>query len=144
MALLAGRMRRRWSFGTVALGALMVDGLLNVVFALLTNYWAALVVWAVFGGVGVLFNINSGSLRQAIVPNELLGRVISVAAVIAWSAIPLGTLLGGIAIEQTDDVRLVYAAIGVTTTLIAFGFRFSAIGDAERYLPAGARSIGAN
>jgi len=142
MALLAGRMRRRWSFGTVALGALMAQGLLSVVFAFLTNFWFAVIVWALFGGLGVLFNINSGSLRQAIVPNELLGRVISVAGVIAWSAIPLGTLLGGIAIEQSGDVRLVYAAIGVATTLIAFAFRFTAIGNADRYLP-GADSNGA-
>ena len=120
----------------------MAQGLLSVVFAFLTNFWFAVIVWALFGGLGVLFNINSGSLRQAIVPNELLGRVISVAGVIAWSAIPLGTLLGGIAIEQSGDVGLVYAAIGVATTLIAFAFRFTAIGNADRYLP-GADSNGA-
>ena len=95
LSLLAGRLRRRWSFATVALGALMVSGALNVLFAYMTNYWLALPVWALFAGMGVLFNINTGSLRQAIVPNHLLGRVISVAGVLAWSAIPLGTLLGG-------------------------------------------------
>ena len=33
-------------------------------------------------------------------------------SVLAWSAIPLGTLLGGWVIEATDDVALVYAATG--------------------------------
>lgn len=134
ISLLAGQLRKRWSFGTVALGSLMISGLLIVLFASLTNYWAAVIVWAFFGGFGVLFNINSGSLRQAIVPNHLLGRVVSVAGVIAWSAIPLGTLLGGIAIEATGDVALVYATIGNVTFLIAFAFRFTALGHAERYL----------
>ena len=113
----------------------MLQGALSVAFAFQTSFWPAVVVWAFYGGLGILFNINSGSLRQAIVPNHLLGRVMSVAGVIAWSAIPLGTLLGGLAIERTDNVRAVYAAIGVATVAIAFIFRFTAIGHAEQYLP---------
>ncbi|HEX5498315.1 MAG TPA: MFS transporter, partial [Thermomicrobiales bacterium] len=52
-SLVAGRLRRRWSFGQVALGALMAGGALNVLLAFMTNYWAALPVWALFDGVGV-------------------------------------------------------------------------------------------
>lgn len=134
ISLLAGRLRRRWSFGTIALGSLMIQGVLNVIFAYVTNYWAAMFIWALFGGFGVLFNINSGSLRQAIVPNHLLGRVMSVAGVLALSAIPVGTLLGGIAIERTGDVALVYAVIGVMTFAIAFAFRFTALGDSDQFV----------
>ena len=134
ISLLAGRLRRRWSFGTIALGSLMIQGVLNVIFAYVTNYWAAMFIWALFGGFGVLFNINSGSLRQAIVPNHLLGRVMSVAGVLALSAIPIGTLLGGIAIERTGDVALVYAVIGVMTFAIAFAFRFTALGDSDQFV----------
>jgi hypothetical protein len=64
----------------------------------------------------------------------MLGRVISIAGVLAWSAIPLGTLLGGWAIEATGDVALVYAVIGVLTFLIAFSFRFTALGHAEDFI----------
>jgi Na+/melibiose symporter-like transporter len=135
LALVAGTLRKRFSFSTVALGSLMVSGVICVVFAYLTNFWIALPLWTLFGGLGILFNINTGSLRQSIVPNDMLGRVISVAGVVAWSAIPLGTILGGIAIEQTGDVALVYAVIGGLITLIAFCFRFTALGHAERYLP---------
>lgn len=67
-------------------------------------------------------------------PNHLLGRVISIASVLAWSAIPLGSLLGGYAIERTGNVALVYAAIGVLTFLIPLGFAFTALGHAERYI----------
>jgi len=75
-------------------------------------------------------------LRQAIVPNHMLGRVISIASVLAWSAIPLGSLLGGFAIAWTQNVALVYAVIGVLTFLIPFAFSFTALGHAERYIPA--------
>jgi MFS family permease len=135
LSLAAGPLRRRWSFSQVALGALMASGLLGIVLAFTSWYWGAVALWALIMGLGILFNINTGSLRQAIVPNHLLGRVMSVAMVLAWSVNPLGSILGGLAIERTGNVVLVYAAIGALTFLIAFAFSFTALGHAERYLP---------
>jgi MFS family permease len=135
LSLAAGQLRKRWSFSTVALGALMVEGLLTVVLSLTPWYWVALPLWALMSGFGILFNINTSSLRQAIVPNHMLGRVISIASVLAWSAIPLGSLAGGFAIEQTKNVALVYGVIGVLSFLIPLAFSFTALGHAERYLP---------
>jgi MFS family permease len=135
LSLLAGPLRRRFSFSLVALSALTISGLLTIVFGALTSYWPALVVWALVSGTGILFNINTGSLRQAIVPNELLGRVLTIAGVLAWSAIPVGAFLGGLAIERTGDVALVYMVIGVVTTIIPILFAFTPLGRAEQYLP---------
>ena len=135
LSLAAGPLRRRWSFGNVALGALMLSGLLTIGFAYTTSLWLAVVLWALVSGLGILFNINTGSLRQAIVPNQMLGRVISIAMVLAWSANPIGALAGGLVIERTGDVRLVYAVIGLATFLIALAFRVaSPLGQAERHL----------
>ncbi len=137
LSLAAGPLRRRFPFGVVALGALALDGLLTVGLAWTRWYPAALLLWALMSRLGTLFNINTGSLRQAIVPNHLLGRVISVAGVLAWSAIPLGALLGGWVIERTGSVALVYAAEGMLMALIALAFFvFTPLGRAERYLPA--------
>jgi MFS family permease len=135
LALAAGPLRKRWSFSTVALGALMLEGVLTVIFSLMRMYWVAIVLWTLIGGVGILFNINTSSLRQTIVPNHLLGRVMSIASVLAWSAIPLGSLLGGFAITWTQNVALVYGVIGVLTFLIPFAFSFTALGHADRYIP---------
>ena len=135
LALAAGPLRKHWSFSTVALGALMLEGLLTVVFSLMQMYWVAVVLWTLIGGLGILFNINTSSLRQTIVPNHLLGRVMSIASVIAWSAIPLGSLLGGFAISWTQNVALVYGVIGALIFLIPFGFSFTALGHADKYIP---------
>jgi MFS family permease len=135
LALAAGPLRKHWSFSTVALGALMLEGMLTVIFSLLRWYWAAIALWTLIGGLGILFNINTSSLRQAIVPNHMLGRVISIASVLAWSAIPLGSLLGGYAISWTQNVALVYGVIGVLIFLIPFAFSFTALGHADRYIP---------
>ena len=141
MALAAGPLRRRWSFGNVALGALMASGLLTIALAFAPTLWLAMALWGLSAGLGTLFNINTGSLRQALVPNHLLGRIITIAMVLAWSANPIGALAGGVAIERTGDVQLIYAGVGVLTFLIPLYFRlFSPLGDAERYLTPGPRS----
>ena len=135
LGLSAGLLRKRWSFSQVALGALMLEGLMTIVLSTLHWFWVALPVQALIGGLGILFNINTSSLRQAIVPNHLLGRVMSIAGVLAWSAIPVGSLLGGLAIERTHNVALVFGAIGVLTFLIPLAFAFTPLGHADRYIP---------
>jgi MFS family permease len=137
LSVAAGPLRRRLSFSLAALGALLVDGLLTVVLAATRWYWAALLLWAAISGLGIFFNINTISLRQQIVPNHLLGRVMSIAGVLAWSAIPVGALAGGWAVERTGSVALVYGVIGALVALIALAFSFGPVGHAERYLPAG-------
>jgi MFS family permease len=135
LALAASPLRQRLSFSKVMLGTLMLEGILTVLLASTRWYWAALLLWASMWGLVVLFDINSNSLWQTIVPNRLLGRVQSVVNVLSWSAIPLGTFIGGVAIEQTQDVALVYRTIGVIIFLAALAFSFTALGRAERYLP---------
>lgn len=136
LSLAAGPLRKRFSFSIVALGALMLSGLATLALAVAPFYWLGLLLWALCNGLGILFNINTGSLRQAIVPGHLLGRVISVAMVLAWSASPLGTLLGGLLIEWSGNVALVYAVIGLLTMLIPAAFALTPLGRAEQYIPA--------
>jgi MFS family permease len=133
--LLAGRLRKRFSFTALAMTSLMLMGACTIVFAGMRWFWAAVPLWAASGGLGILFNINTGSLRQAIVPNHLLSRILSIAGVLAWSAIPAGALVGGWVISVTDNVAAVYGAIGILTICIAAFFRFfTALGDAQRYV----------
>lgn len=135
LSLAAGPLRSRFSFGNVALGALMLSGVMTVALAYAPSYLFAVVLAALASGLGVLFNINTGSLRQAIVPNHLLGRIITIAMVLAWSANPLGATIGGFIVERTGDVQTVYATIGALIFGIALYFRlFSPLGHAERYL----------
>jgi MFS family permease len=50
---------------------------------------------AVFGLGIALFNLQSLSLRQAITPPGLLGRVNAVVRLVGWGTIPVGSALGG-------------------------------------------------
>lgn len=135
LSLPAGFFRKYWSFSQVALGSAILRGLMLIALALTPWYWIALVAWGFCEGLSILFSINTLSLRQTIVPGHLLGRVQTIGQVIAWSAIPLGTFLGGLAIEWTHNVGLVYTLIGVINLVIAVLFTLSPLAHAERYLP---------
>lgn len=136
-SLAAGPLRARFSFGNVALGALMTSGVATIGLAFAPTFGAAVVLAATTAGLSTLFNINTGSLRQAIVPGRLLGRILSVAMVLAWSASPLGALAGGVIVERTGNITLVYAAIGAIVFAIALYFRVaSPLGHAEDFLTA--------
>ena len=134
VSLVAGPIRQRFSFAVTALGALVLAGLTMTAMALAGSYAAALVLWAASSGFGLLFNINTGALRQAIVPPRLYGRVASVAQVLAWSAIPLGSLAGAAAINLSGSVTGVYAVTGGLIAAIALAFAFSPVAHGDRYL----------
>jgi hypothetical protein len=119
----------------MVLGAMMLNGALIAVVAWAPWYGAAVPLLGLRAGMMMLFNISVISLRQAIVPNAILGRVTSALNVMVNAANPLGALLGGLAIERTRNVALVYGAIGVLQTLIALAFYFTPLGHAERFLP---------
>ena len=133
VGLLAGRLRRHVSFGRAALGGLFVAGAFVVAMASTTTFWAGALLWMAAAGTVTLLDINTMSLRQAITPPELIGRVLSVAQVLAWSAIPLGGLLGGWLITRTGNVAAVYAGCGAMQMLLSALFAFSPLGHAERY-----------
>jgi MFS family permease len=72
------------------------------------------------GGFGaVVYNIQQVSLRQAITPERLQGRMNASMRFFVWGTIPLGALVGG-ALASAFDVRtalFVGAGLGFTSTL---------------------------
>ena len=59
-----------------------------------------------------LFNVVFGSIRQRIVPNHLLGRVMASFRVISWGSIPIGALLGGI-VAQSFGLTAVFIGAAI-------------------------------
>jgi len=57
-----------------------------------------------------------------------------VVSALSWSAIPLGTFLGGVAIERTGNAALVYGVIGALILLAAAAFSLTSLGRAEHHL----------
>jgi MFS family permease len=133
-SLAAGRLRKRWSLGTIALWGLMLEGFFVAIPAVTHWYWALLLCWSLRSGADVLFMISAYSMSQMAVPNQLLGRVITFTRVLTWSAGSLGVLLGGFAIIWTNNVALVYAIVGLLVSGITLAFFLTPLGHSEQYL----------
>ncbi|WP_461035744.1 MFS transporter [Streptomyces mayteni] len=78
--------------------------------------------FAVTGAGIVVWNVITVSLRQRIVPNELLGRLNSGYRLIAWGTMPLGAAAGG-ALAQFAGVRVVFVAATVVVLGTLVGMR---------------------
>jgi predicted MFS family arabinose efflux permease len=131
-SLAAGWLARHWVLGWAALGGVMLQALLLIVFSQMQQYWLALPIWGLLAGAGVVVDIGVMRLRQATTPNHLLGRVTTVSRAIGFVAIPLSTLIGGALIDGFGNVVLVYGTIGALTLVIGVVFWFSVLGWAER------------
>ncbi|MCX4701704.1 MFS transporter [Streptomyces sp. NBC_01352] len=83
-----GRVRAVLLAGTVQTGALVVMGSVRSMVALAA-------AMAVFGFMGMVWNVNTRTLMQERSPAELLGRVSSAFRTLAVAGAPLGALLGG-------------------------------------------------
>lgn len=86
-----------------ALFLTIVGGGLTLLVTGLTS--SAAVVWAMFligSFLGVVWNVITVSLRQRVIPDELLGRVNSVYRFFGWGMMSIGALLGGAAVTIAE------------------------------------------
>ena len=75
--------------------ALFVMPLMTLMVGFTSLWYLAWVFIAMQTFTAVLWNVVTVSLRQSLIPSDLLGRVNSVYRFFAWGTIPIGTLLGG-------------------------------------------------
>jgi predicted MFS family arabinose efflux permease len=68
--------------------------------------------FVLIGLTGAIWNVVTVSMRQQLIPHDLMGRVNSVYRLIAYGAIPLGAIAGGV-LARVADVRAPFLAAGV-------------------------------
>ncbi|MGZ4386822.1 MAG: MFS transporter [Gaiellaceae bacterium] len=118
-ALLAPLLARRLGFAARTFGVAALKGVLLMTFAVVGQFWLGAATWLLVLGFGTLFGVSSEAQLQELVPNELMGRVRSTVTALSWSLIPVGTLLGGLLVETTGSVPLLYASAGAGIAAVA-------------------------
>jgi MFS family permease len=94
-SLIADRIIAWLGSGVALQAAVLISAVVISVVALSES---AVVVWAAFlliGMTGVVWNVITVSFRQAVVPQDIFGRVNSVYRLLGWGGISVGALLGG-------------------------------------------------
>jgi len=83
---------------TIVLSAAMfsVSGLLLPLATPSTAWVVIIATMLVEGFGGVVYNINQVSLRQAITPERMQGRMNATIRFVIWGTIPIGSFLGGV------------------------------------------------
>ncbi len=136
-ATLARRITERAGLGPTLVGASLLVGIANLLIPLSGTIpmTVPLLLAAQFlaGIGGMVFSLDQLSLRQAITPDRLLGRMNATMRVISWSAAPVGALLGG-GLGQVIGFRPTLFA-GAAGTMLSVVWLLSSPIPALRRLP---------
>lgn len=110
----------RWLGRTRVLAlALVLGGVSLALPGLVPHPVVAAGVGALTGIAAVMWNVITVSLRQRIIPDQLLGRVNAGYRLLGWGTMPIGAALGGI-VGEVIGLRPVFvlAGIGVLALLV--------------------------
>jgi len=130
-ALVAGRVAARFGLGTTIIMSSLIGSAANVLvpFAAGPTVVVAgvLMLSQLIGGItNPIYNINQVSLRQAITPDRVQGRMNASVRFLVWGTIPLGALLGG-ALGETFGLWPTLLAMFVGSLLAPLWIVFSPV-----------------
>ncbi|HVU12555.1 MAG TPA: MFS transporter [Phototrophicaceae bacterium] len=99
-ALFNAPVTKRLGLGRTIVAAIFLSNAAALLIILATSAALPSIVLMVLAGFltsfgSVMYNVNQVSLRQAITPDRLLGRMNASMRFIVWGTIPLGSLIGG-------------------------------------------------
>jgi len=112
---------------------LIVGGITSIVVGLSSLWPVVWLMFALFMFTAVLWNVITVSLRQTIIPDQLLGRVNSVYRFFAWGSMPIGALLGGLIIVIAESETTREAALRLPW-LVGGILQIALLGFAARHL----------
>jgi MFS family permease len=107
----------RLGAGRTLLVAATVFGLGALVPAVWANTFAVGASFALSAAFGTIWNIITVSMRQTIVPEELLGRVNSAYRLLGWGTMPIGAAVGGL-LADGFGLRAPFLVAGILSTVL--------------------------
>ena len=102
-ALIAPRIIKRFADGKIITFVGVLEGCVVLPITLSQHPFVTAGLWGITGGFSAVTIVTFFTLRQKIVPTHLLSRTVAFTRMIAYLAIPLGTISGGIVFEKTND-----------------------------------------
>jgi len=119
--LTAAAVSKRFGSGAVLLVGKAGVGAAILVLGLVANVWVAAAMMMVTGALMTAEKVVVSTVRQQIVPDELLGRVLSSSRLVVMTGGPVGAVLGGL-LASVFAVQVSYVAAGVFLILVTLVF----------------------
>jgi predicted MFS family arabinose efflux permease len=152
-ALIAGRLTQRLGLGPTLVGTAFLSGIVMLLIPLAGGPQMLAIALLIAGQfllslIVLVYSVNGISLRQAVTPDRLLGRMTASMRFLTWGVNPVGALLGGLSGEMIGlRGTLWVAALGAMTGFLWIWFspvrqlREPPAMDAENLVP-GSSPIG--
>jgi len=115
-ALASGRIGTRFGYGPMILVSVAAYAAASVLFPIAPADLGTVAVAAglfLTGASSIIYNIGQVSLRQAVTPDRLLGRMNSSMRFAVWGVIPLGAALGGLGGGVIGTRAVLWLAFGI-------------------------------
>lgn len=121
-----GPMKRALGPGRAMAVGTIVSSSVFLIAGLVPVTWVAVLAFAIGSAGATVWNVLVMSLRQAVIPSHLLGRVHGTWRTVLWGAMPLGSLIGGLLarIDLTTPL-IVGGVIATVSYLLYYGFLVS-------------------
>lgn len=101
---LAPKISEKIGQGASLFVSIIVFGITLAVIGLVSSATLVWVMFAVQSIFVILWNIITVSLRQSLIPDNLLGRVNSVYRFLGWGMMPIGAILGGVLVSVMEPI----------------------------------------
>jgi MFS family permease len=95
---IASSVSKRFGSGACLAAVLLTSAASAAVIGLVATWPVVMIMFTIEAGVGILWNVITVSLRQTIIPPNMLGRVNSVYRFFAWGMMPIGAAIGGLTV----------------------------------------------
>lgn len=107
--------------------AILLFGMIGLlVMATVRTWWAPGLGFGMVSVCTIAWVVLSTSVRQELIPSELMGRVLSFSRILSTAAMPIGATLAGFMVEHIDPT-IVFGIAAVTKLIEALIARFSAM-----------------
>jgi predicted MFS family arabinose efflux permease len=114
-----GKVKVREYVGKLFFAMALLIAVATMVMGLFPSFYVALSMLFIFGLAGTLVNLPVATLIQAKVPNEMLGRVLSVLVTFMNGIGPVAAVIaGGIAIAVSTQAVFAYFGFGLVLTVV--------------------------
>ncbi|MFD9356167.1 MFS transporter [Streptomyces sp. NPDC060031] len=111
-SLVAPALERRLSMKVVVIGANWAWALLVPLLLVVRNPYLIGAVYALMCFVGPVWNVVISAYQLAVTPDRIRGRVLGAAGVVAFGAVPLGSLIGGLLLSRYGADTTVWLLAG--------------------------------
>ncbi|HWM20833.1 MAG TPA: MFS transporter [Ilumatobacteraceae bacterium] len=143
--ILSSRIVDRVGRSTALVSAALTYSIAQLGLGLADQAWIFAPVMALGAFSAVTWNVVTVSLRQALVPDELRGRVNSAYRFFGWGAMPIGALLGALLANATNlHAPFIVGGLGMITATIIATPHLTHIDQGQINQPPGATSVSTN